>query len=252
MKDRVSVIMPAYNSEDYIGEAITSVLEQSYSNLEILVTDDASTDHTAEVVRGLSRQDNRVHLFRNRRNRGAAASRNRSLEQALGRYLAFLDADDIWLPGKLEAQIPFMSARDAAFSFTGYAIYDGNGQFRDQIIGASGPDCVDYAALLRKECTIGCSTVILDRAKLGHMRMIDIRTGQDYALWLHLLRTRNISAHNLKQCFSGYRILPNSVSRNKIDMVKRQWRIYRHIEHLDPVFSSYLMFHYAKNALFRK
>jgi teichuronic acid biosynthesis glycosyltransferase TuaG len=250
--DMVSVIMPAYNSEKYIEESIVSVLNQSYKNLELLVTDDCSSDGTQRLVEELAKRDRRIRYFRLTENSGAAVARNNSLKHAKGRYIAFLDADDVWLENKLELQLTFMKANDSAFSFTGYSIYYGNGRFEDKVIDSKTLDKIARNDLLKKTCTVGCSTVILDKAKLPKIEMANIRTGQDYALWLRLLRESGQVAHNYKKRLTGYRVLQGSISRNKFKKAKRQWQIYREIENFGLLSSLYFMFFYARNAVFRR
>jgi teichuronic acid biosynthesis glycosyltransferase TuaG len=250
--DMVSVIMPAYNSERYIEESILSVVNQSYGNLELLVTDDCSSDGTQQLVEGLAKRDRRIRYFRLSENSGAAVARNNSLKSAKGRYIAFLDADDVWLENKLELQLAFMNANDSAFSFTGYSAYYGDGCFEDKVIDFRTPDKIAHDDLLKKACTVGCSTVILDRTKLPKIEMVNLRTGQDYALWLMLLRESGHVAHNYKKRLTGYRIREGSISRNKFQKAKRQWQIYREIENINVLSSMYFMFFYARNAVFRR
>ena len=248
----VSVIMPAYNSEKYIVESIYSVINQSYKNLELLITDDCSSDGTRSCIEEIAKIDVRIKYFGLSENSGAAVARNNSLKNAKGRYIAFLDADDIWLETKLEQQLEFMKAHDSAFSFTGYSIYHGNGNFGEKVIDSNTLDIITYRDLLKKSCTVGCSTVILDRTKLPKIEMVNIRTGQDYALWLMLLRESGLIAHNFKRRLTGYRLLEGSISRNKFKKAKRQWQIYREIENINFFSAIYFMFFYAKNAVFRK
>ncbi len=250
--DLVSVIMPAYNSEKYIEESIASVLNQSYRNLELLITDDCSLDGTQRVVEELAVRDRRVKYFRLSENSGAAVARNNSLRNAGGRYIAFLDADDVWLKNKLELQLAFMKTNDSAFSFTGYSFYYGDGHFDEKVIDSTSLDKISRNDLLKKSCTVGCSTVILDKNKLPQIQMVNIRTGQDYALWLKLLRESDHVAHNYKMRLTGYRVRKDSISRNKFAKSRRQWQIYREIENCGLLSSLYFMFFYARNAVLRR
>lgn len=250
--DMVSVIMPAYNAEKYIEESIASVLNQSYQNLELLVTDDCSLDGTQRIIEELASHDRRVRYFRLNKNSGAAVARNNSLKNTRGRYIAFLDADDVWLESKLELQLAFMKANGSAFSFTGYSIYYGNGRFDEKVIDSNTLEKIARKDLLKKSCTVGCSTVMLDKEKLPAIEMVNIRTGQDYALWLMLLRESGHVAHNLKKRLTGYRVREDSISRNKFAKSKRQWQIYREIEKISLLPSLYFMFFYARNAVFRR
>lgn len=252
INEMVSVIMPAYNSEQYIKEAITSVLNQTYKNLELLITDDHSSDSTRSIVSEYEKIDGRVKLFTFDKNKGAAEARNNSIRNSKGRYLAFLDSDDIWINDKLKNQLLFMHENKIVFSFTGYSIYHGNGLFEEKIIDGCTSEKIAYHDLLKKTCTVGCSTVILDRLAFDSIEMPNIRTGQDYALWLKLLRDSRGFAHNYKNRLTGYRILKGSISRNKLKKARRQWQIYREIEKISILPSMYYMIFYIKNAVIRK
>ena len=218
----------------------------------MIIVDDLSTDDSKEIVERYSQKDHRIRLIRLEHKSGPARARNKAISEAKGRYIAFLDADDIWLETKLEQQLEFMKAHDSAFSFTGYSIYHGNGNFGEKVIDSNTLDIITYRDLLKKSCTVGCSTVILDRTKLPKIEMVNIRTGQDYALWLMLLRESGLIAHNFKRRLTGYRLLEGSISRNKFKKAKRQWQIYREIENINFFSAIYFMFFYAKNAVFRK
>lgn len=250
--DLVSIIMPAYNSEKYIAESIDSVMRQTYPNWELLITDDCSTDNTESIVSRLASKESRIHYFKLACNGGAAIARNNSIAHARGRFLAFLDADDVWRENKLVEHLSFMKKEEASFSFTGYAIYFGGGSFSRKVIDSQTPSSINYDDLLKKTCTVGCSTVLLDRSKLPEIKMHNIRTGQDYALWLSLLRETNGVALNYKANLSGYRISANSISRNKLRKARRQWQIYRDVEGIGLLNACIYMFYYARNAIFRK
>ena len=162
----VSIIMPAYNSARFIGEAINSVLAQTYTNWELLIVDDCSKDSTAEIVAAFS--DPRIHYQRNVNNMGAAETRNQALKRAQGRYIAFLDSDDLWEPEKLEKQIAFMEKNGYAFTFSDYRIMKENGTWTGKILHM--PASLSYHQYLRNTA-IGCLTVVIDRLKTGDFLM---------------------------------------------------------------------------------
>ncbi len=183
-------------------------------------------------------------------NVGSGKARNESIAMASGRYIAFVDSDDTWMPDKLERQIDFMSD-GKAFSFTAYQIMDSRGTPTGKTVDATNFGSFDYEDILRKKATIGCSTVMLDATAIESVAMPDIRTGQDYALWLKLLRSGH-SAHLLPEVLTSYRITPNSISRNKVRKALRQWEIYREHEKLPFLQSSACFAHYAYRALVRR
>ena len=250
--DAVSIIMPAFNAAKVIGETIDSIRSQTHSNWNLHVTDDCSSDDTMDVLRRYAEDDARVFVHALARNSGAAAARNLSLSKARDRYIAFLDCDDIWMPHKLESQLEFMRDRQVAFSFTQYHLFEHEIGDLDTTVDVRTPMSVDYHQLLRKECTVGCSTVMLDSHRFDSIRMPLIRTGQDYALWLSLLRGTDLRAHKLAEPLSAYRIRPGSISRNKFKKALRQFEIYTRIENIPLPRALYYMAFYAKNAVFRK
>ncbi|WP_299661695.1 glycosyltransferase family 2 protein [uncultured Psychromonas sp.] len=247
---KVSIITPAYNAEKWIYKTYNSINNQTYSNWEWLVTDDLSSDKTLDILNELANQDCRVKVFINRENSGAAVSRNNSISNATGDFLSFIDSDDLWLPNKLENQLEFMG-ENISFSFTAYELIDSNDLRLNQTVDSSQSGSFSYQDMLRKKATLGCSTVMLRVSSFKDIRMPLIRTGQDYALWLKLLKTGH-KAYILNDILTQYRILPNSISRNKIKKAKRQWSIYREIELLGFVDSTINFSYYAWRAVFRK
>ncbi len=246
----VSIIMPTYQSSDYISETIDTVINQTYPNWELLITDDASEDNTVEIIKKYSEKDARINLVSLYKNQGAAVARNNSLSRVKGRYVAFLDSDDLWLPDKLEKQLNFMKSKSSVFSFTCYETVDQDGNIKE-VVDMLSKSRVGYDDMLKKKATMGCSTVIIDREKTGDFRFPNIRTGQDYALWLYILK-KGIYADCLKEVLTKYRIRPNSISRNKFRKSLRQWEIYRDLEGLSWVKSAWCFLFYAYNAVFRK
>lgn len=242
MAPLVSVVTPAFNARRFIAEAVGSVLAQTFADFEMLVVDDCSPDDTAEIVSALARADGRVRLIQHRENGGPAAARDSALERARGRYVAFLDSDDLWLPGKLEEQISFMQERDAALSYTQYRRISEDGKPISPPIPI--PPRLDYRGLL-KNTAMATSTVVVDRTKTGPFRMI--RTYyDDFALWLTLLK-KGFVAHGLRKDLVRYRVVAGSWSRNKRRSVYYTWRIYRDVERLGLADSVWCLFHYAWN-----
>lgn len=246
----VSIITASYNSEVEILITYKSIKRQSYNNWEWLVTDDCSSDNTLDVLTEIAIKDKRVKVFKNKVNSGAAVSRNNSLKHATGEFIAFIDSDDLWKQDKLEKQIAFMES-NIDFSFTAYELIDDQGKILGRTVDARHAGAFNYEDMLRKKATLGCSTVMLRRSAFEDISMPLLRTGQDYATWLKLLKTGK-KAYLLNETLTQYRIMPNSISRNKLKKAKRQWQIYREIECL-PIIKSVVCFcFYALRAVFRK
>lgn len=222
----VSIITPAYNAERFIGETIESALKQTYANWEMIIVDDCSQDETVSIVKKYMERDNRIRLVELEKNSGSAIARNTAMDHAKGRYFAFLDSDDLWLPEKLEKQVAFMESKNIAFSFTRYERVREDGTETGMI--SKVPPVVTYEDLM-KQCVIGCLTVMLDREKIGELRMVNIRTRQDYAFWLKILRN-GFLAYGLPEILAHYRLVENSISSNKVQAAKRNWYVYRQIE----------------------
>lgn len=246
----VSIITPSFNSEKYIEQTYFSLKSQSYENWEWLVTDDCSRDSTFDILLELSRNDSRIKPIRNKINIGAAHSRNLSLERSAGDYIAFIDSDDLWLDSKLEQQIKFMG-NEIDFSFTAFSIINEDGSSAGKLVDANRCGSFSYSDMLKKSATLGCSTVMLRKSAFDDISMPLIRTGQDYALWLKLLKSGKL-AHILGIPLTSYRITPNSISRNKLKKALRQWSIYRDIENISPIMSLYFFAFYAWRAVFRR
>ena len=183
--DLVSVIMPSYNCGEYVEETIRSVQAQTYKNWEIIFVDDCSTDETIRKVSSLSDKDSRIHIFQNNTNLGAAVSRNNALREAKGRWVAFLDSDDLWEPMKLEKQVRFMEENGYKFSYTCYSEMDGEG--KDTGIEVSGPSKVTKKGMFAF-CWPGCLTVMYDANEIGPLQIEDIKKNNDYAMWLKVCR----------------------------------------------------------------
>ena len=191
--------MPSYNTAKYIAESVRSVMSQTYRNWELIIVDDCSTDGTDEVVRPLL-SDNRIRYLKNDTNSGAAVSRNRALKAAKGRWIAFLDSDDLWMPQKLEKQIRFMEKTGCHFSYTNYEEIDAEG--RPAGIVVTGPKRITRTGFYNY-CWVGCLTVMYDARQVGLVQIADIRKNNDYAIWLKVCRRAD--CHLLDETLAKYR-----------------------------------------------
>lgn len=241
----ISVITPAYNSERFIGDTIDSVLQQTYPNWEMIIVDDCSTDNTRKIVEDYQKRDKRIKLFTLEENSGSAVARNKAMELAAGRYIAFLDSDDRWLPEKLEKQFAFMKEKEIGFSFTTYVRILEDGTRTNAV--SNTPVSVNYDDLM-KRCVIGCLTVMLDRDKVGHLKMVNIRTRQDYVYWLHITK-KGFLAYGLPEILAEYRLVGNSISSNKWKAAKRNWYVFRKIEKQSLAKSIWYFAHYVVRSI---
>jgi teichuronic acid biosynthesis glycosyltransferase TuaG len=242
--DLVSIVMPAFNAQAYLGETMESVLAQSRAEWELIVVDDCSTDGTYEIAAAYGARDTRIRVVRLERSSGPAMARNAAIEAASGRYVAFLDSDDLWLPQKLERQLDFMRRRGAALGFTAYRRISADGARVGRMIHV--PPRLDYRALLGNTA-IATSTAIVDRARVGPIRMVKTYY-DDFALWLEITR-RGFYAVGLDEDLMRYRVVAGSVSRNKGRSAMMVWRTYREVERLGLIQSSWAFARYAANAL---
>ena len=183
MQELVSIIMPSYNCGRFVEESIRSVQAQTYQNWEIIFMDDCSTDDTIKRVSAMRDRDNRIHLYQNVANLGAAVSRNNALREAKGRWIAFLDSDDLWYPEKLEKQIRFMKENGHEFSYTCYQEMDSESALTGVVV--SGPSHVTKRGMYAF-CWPGCLTVMYDAEAIGLLQIEDIKKNNDYALWLKI------------------------------------------------------------------
>lgn len=246
MKPLVSIVTPIYNAEKYIEECVKSVKNQSYSNFEMILVDDYSKDQSVAKIKKLILNDTRFTLVAFEQNQGAASARNRAIELAKGKYIAFLDSDDLWHSNKLEKQIQFMEENKVAFSFSSYEVINEEGDHLSNFIIPKKE--LNYNDLL-KTCSIGCLTAIYNCEQLGKHFMKPLRKRQDYTLWLELLKITN--AVGLKEVLAKYRVSNTSLSGNKFSAAKFQWHVYRQIENLSLLKSIYYFIHYSINGLMK-
>lgn len=240
----VSVIMPAYNCQAFLRDSVSSVIAQTYPDWELLIINDASTDDSLAVARELAASDARIRVIDLEKNGGVAQARNAGLKAARGRYVAFLDSDDLWLPEKLRTQLEFMQHSDAAFTFTQYRRFSPAGPLSKAI---SVPAVVDYKQLLRGN-VIGCLTVVIDRTRIPDPSMPSIKH-EDYVTWLRILRSGNV-AHGISQDLARYRVAAGSVSADKKKAAAWTWNIYRNIEGLSLVRSIWCFLNYSLHAIY--
>ena len=224
MTNLVSIIIPVYNSETYISETLNSIINQTYKHIEILITDDYSSDNTISIIKNYCKKDERIKLFCLEKNLGPGAARNNSINHSKGKYIAFCDSDDLWKKNKLELQINFMKENNLSFTYSNYDLIDEKGKFKKII---KSPNKITYDKMLRNNY-VGCLTVIYDVEKLGKKYMPLIRKRQDWVLWLNILKQIKKTV-GLDKSLALYRNRSKSISSNKIKMISYNWEVYHTI-----------------------
>lgn len=242
----VSIVMPSFNSEKYIQAAIDSVTSQTYNNWELLVVDDGSNDNTSKIVMDYCENDTRIKLFKFYTNKGTAKARNVGVANSSGKYVAFLDSDDIWSPKKLQKQIAFMENNSYDFTCTNYSKIDRCGKFLNKVIYARKQS--DYSDILKKNP--GNSTVIFNLETVGKIQIPDIRKRNDYVMWLQVIKKVK-TLYGLNETLSSHRIRKGSLSKNKVSLIKYHWVVYRNIEKLSVIYSLYLLIYWIVIAIFK-
>lgn len=248
--DLVSIITPVYQCETLLAETIESVLCQTYPNWEMILVDDCSPDGSAEIIGRYAQADTRFRYLKLENNSGAAVARNAGLDLARGRYIAYLDADDLWMPNKLERQLAFMAEHGAAFTCCDYdkIDYDGTPLYKTVHM----PATITYEQLLRNTIiqTVG---VVVDISRVDRtlLRMPDLRRGQDSATWLQLLKN-GVEFMGQNEALARYRRVPNSLSANKWKAMKRTWHLYRKVEKLSLPKSIWCLLGWAYNASLKR
>lgn len=212
----VSIITPNYNCKNFIAQTIESVLSQTYTNWEMVIVDDCSTDGSYEIALEYSVKDSRIKVLRNEKNSGAAISRNKAIENAKGEFIAFLDSDDLWLPEKLERQIAFMKENNCDFSFCEYEHIDEDNKSLLKV--ARVIKKLTYTKMMF-HCFPGCLTVMYNQEVVGKVYAKDIKKNNDNALFYPVLKKCN-NAMGIPVCLALYRIRKGSISRNKFKMIK--------------------------------
>lgn len=240
----VSVVIPAYNAERFLPDAVQSVLNQTFSDWELLIIDDCSTDRTAEIAASYAARDDRVILMRNEQNCGASASRHRGVQAAQGEWIAFLDSDDVWAPEKLELQLAHARQTEAKLVFTASAFMHEDGSPYAYVMPV--PETVDYAQLCRQN-VISNSSVMVDRSLFLRYELVGPDMHEDYACWLNLLRSGEI-AYGINTPMLTYRVSSASKSGNKFRAAKMNWNTYRRVG-MDRLTALYYMAWYTVRGL---
>lgn len=233
----ISIITPSWNCGPFIEETIKSIQSQTYTNWELLFQDDCSTDNTREIVAKYAAQDSRIKYECNLQNSGAAITRNNALKRAKGRWIAFLDSDDLWTPNKLEKQVMFMLEYDYHFSYTSYC--EINEQSEETGKWISGPKHITKAGMYAF-CWPGCLTVMYDREKVGLIQIADIKKNNDYAMWLKVCKKAD--CYLLDECLAKYRRgRTGSISTHGYStLIKWHYKLFRDAEGMNPI-SSFIM-----------
>ncbi|HIF9294997.1 TPA: glycosyltransferase family 2 protein [Photobacterium damselae] len=246
--EMVSIITPSYKSKVFIKNTINSVYNQHYSNFEMIIVDDCSPDGSAEYIESIL-PDERFKLIKLKENIGAANARNVAIEKAQGRYIAFLDSDDLWYPEKLEKQIKFMQENNVAFSYTSYELIDESGIKLDKKIKSiSNINFNDYM----KNTIIGCLTVMIDRDKVKPFLMPNLRSSHDMALWGDIMKNNDIKAYGISDVLSSYRLVSTSNTANKKKAAKEVWNVYREYFKFNFIKSSWFFINYAIHAILKR
>ena len=244
----VSIITPAYNCKDTIKETYGSILSQTFSNWEWIVVEDHSKDDSFEYIKEIVKDDSKVVLLRTNKNSGAATARNVGIKAAKGKYIAFLDADDMWSPDKLEKQIAFMELNNCFISYSDYDVLYPNGEIKHYKPKAKS---IGYKKILYKT-DIGCLTGMYNAEALGKVYMpLDCEKREDHGFWLDLTRNGTV-AYKISETLATYRIGNQGVSSNKRKMIKYQYRLYRRHEHFNVIKSWWYLFRRIANKVFHK
>ena len=253
MNELVSIIMPSYNTARYISDSINSVLSQTYNNWELIIVDDCSTDNSIDVIKSF--EDSRIILLQNENNSGAALSRNYALREAKGKWIAFLDSDDMWLPTKLSEQISFMESNGFHFSYTAYMEINEFGSPTG--VQITGPKCISKTGFYNY-CWPGCLTVMYDADYVGLIQILDIKKNNDYALWLKICkitdcylldeilavyrrgRSGSVSTHSFKTMIGWhYKLFHEAEGQNALESILNTCR--------NMFFGLYKKLRYVKN-----
>ena len=246
---KVSIIVPVYNGAQFLEETVASVRRQTWQNWELLLVDDCSKDQSYEIMKRLAQEDPRIVPLRQECNGGAARARNRGVAEATGRYIAFLDADDLWMPDKLSHEMEFMDRTGAGFVFSGYEFADENAKGLGKVVRV--PATINYRQALQNT-TIFTSTVLFNTDVIPQelIRMPLVKS-EDTALWWKLLR-KGYTAHGLDENLVLYRRSAGTLSSDKLEAVRRIWYLYRKVENLGLLYSAYNFVFYAIRAVLRR
>ncbi len=245
----ISVVIPVYNVEKYLPETLDSVINQSYTDWELIPVDDASTDGSRSILMEYEKKDARIRPIYLDENKGAWNARNAGIDKAQGQYIAFLDGDDVWNAGKLESQLAFLQEKKAGFTFTGYEFADEKAMPTGKVVRV--PATITYKEAL-KNTTIFTSTVMFDTLLIDKalIHMPHIKS-EDTATWWQILRT-GVTGYGLDESLTLYRRISGSLSANKLEAIRRIWILYRKAEKLSVAYSIYNFIFYAFRAVKRR
>ncbi len=251
MNETVSIVVPVYNAEKYIEATMDTIVAQTYTDWELLLVLNGCQDSSGDVITRYKEvhADKNIRVIVEHENKGAAIARNRGVNEASGRYIAYVDADDLWMPEKLEHQLRFLKQKDAAFIYTGYEFADENGKGTGKIVHV--PETLNYREAL-KNTTIFTSTVMFDTEKLLKEQIqMPVIKSEDTALWWRILREGYI-AYGLDENLVLYRRPKKSLSSNKLEAIRRIWNLYRKSEKLSVLYSVYNFMFWAVRAVLRR
>lgn len=242
-KDLVSIITPTYNCGKFITETLESVIAQTYKNWEMIIVDDCSKDDTQIIVEKYIKKDKRIRYIKFEKNQGAAIARNTAIKEAKGKYIAFLDSDDLWSKDKLEKQLDFMKKNNYDFSYTNYE--EINEKSQPLNIHVTGPKKITKSGMYNY-CWPGCLTVMYNAEKVGLIQIENLSKNNDYAIWLKVIKKTN--CYLLDECLAKYRIRTGSISRNsKIKLIKYHYILYKDGEKMNAIKS---IFNTIRNLIF--
>lgn len=245
---RVSIIMPTHNCESFVSESIQSILFQDFKSWELIIVDDDSKDFTKEKIYDFAQKDSRIRTLYNEVNQGPAVTRNKGIKAASGRYIAFLDSDDIWYPKKLSVQLEEMERTDTGLVYSDYDVFRENPNKPIRTIHC--PQTVRYKDFLRG-CPIGCLTAMYDTAKVGKVYMPDLRQRQDWGLWMRILRECDKGA-GIKTPLAALRVHSDSLTADKFKATKYTWQLLRQEADLDPFRAGFGVLSHLSTAALRR
>lgn len=249
MSDLVSIVIPVHNAEKFISDTVASVKSQTYENWELILVNDGSTDNSLALIKEFEKSSEKIHVINIEQAKGAANARNVGNQNCKGRYLTFLDADDLWDPEKLEIQMKFMEEKGCGFSYTNYEFADEDGVGIKKIV--SVPERITYKQAL-KNTTIFTSTVMFDLDIIPReLTMMPDVPSEDTATWWQVLRA-GYKAFGLRKSLTIYRRHGHSLSSNKFVAIQRIWNLYRNVEKLGIIYSAYCFVFYALHAVGRR
>lgn len=241
----ISIIMPAYNAGDFIAESIDSVINQDFIDWELIIVNDNSTDNTIEVVTPYL-ADQRIKLINNSINLGGAVSRNVAIKESKGRYIAFLDSDDLWFKDKLSSHIEFMTKNEVGFTYSNYYQFHGD----ESNILITAPRKVNYNQMLKSNF-IGCLTVVYDTSMFGKFYFPETKKRHDFALWLNMLKKFDY-AYNVGLSLARYRVHSASLSSNKKDAFQSYFHVLHSLQHLSYFKALYYSFIFTFLSILKK